>query len=152
MGSLEYVPMFWGPKSWAKWTLRKVEMVLIPPKHLLAFNEPDVPSQANMDPDDAVTLYMQEIMPWSYRGTSLGSPAIAWNLDWMAQFLDGIQKEGGHVDFIVLHWFVSFQIPELLVIHSTHTHEFIGTVLGAICLSSSNTFNPPTRDSESRFG
>jgi hypothetical protein len=118
MGSLEYVPMFWGPKSWAKWTLRKVEMTLIPPKHLLAFNEPDVPSQANMDPNYAVTLYMQEIMPWSYRGTSLGSPAIAWNLDWLAQFLDGVRKKGGHVDFIVLHWFVLF-IPEILVIHDT---------------------------------
>lgn len=42
----------------------------------LSFNEPDVDSQANMDSYYAADLYMQQIQPWTSKGTKLGSPAI----------------------------------------------------------------------------
>jgi Glycosyl hydrolase catalytic core len=101
---VEYVPMFWGPAKWDQWNQRVSEMNKNPPKYLMAFNEPDVDSQANMDPYYAADLYMQQINPWASKGTKLGSPAIVWNLDWMNTFLSQVQSKQGHVDFLCLHW------------------------------------------------
>lgn len=101
----EWVPMFWGSSKWNLWDERVAEMNKKTPKHLLAFNEPDVKGQANMDPNYAAQVYMEQIFPWSKKGVLLGSPAIVWNLDWMATFLSAIEKKGGHVDFVDLHWY-----------------------------------------------
>jgi hypothetical protein len=106
-GDVEYVPMFWGPRYWDKWNQRKAQLNSNPPRHLMAFNEPDVKSQGNMNPYYAAELFMQEIFPFSHRGTKVGSPAIVWNVDWMGTFLDEVRKRGGHVDFICLHWYAS---------------------------------------------
>jgi hypothetical protein len=106
---VEYVPMFWGPSSWSKWNSRLYEMRQRTPKHLMAFNEPDISSQANMNPYYAAQLYMEQIYPWAAKGTQLGSPAIAYNLDWMATFLSEVSKRGGHVDFICIHWYGSWK-------------------------------------------
>lgn len=105
----EYVPMFWGPSKWDKWSARLSEMKKKTPKHLMAFNEPDVRSQSNMDPNYAAQLYMEQINPWGKKGVKLGSPAIVWNLDWMETFLNAVKKKGGHVDFICLHWYGSWK-------------------------------------------
>ena len=48
--NIEFVPMNWGPKYAANWEKRIVQMNAVKPKHILAFNEPDVPTQANMTP------------------------------------------------------------------------------------------------------
>jgi hypothetical protein len=103
---VEFVPMFWGPSKWDQWSSRVDEMNKATPSYLMAFNEPDVESQANMDPSYAAQLYMEQINPWGSKGTKLGSPAIAWSLDWMNTFLSEINNKGGYVDFICLHWFV----------------------------------------------
>lgn len=109
----EYVPMFWGLPHRNLWNQRVAEMNKKPPKHLMAFNEPDVKGQANMDPNSAAQLYMREIYPWAKKGVQLGSPAIVWNLNWMSTFLDAVQKQGGHVDFICLHWYTFSSCPIL---------------------------------------
>jgi len=74
----------------------------------MAFNEPDVPSQSNMDPHYAADVYMQEIQPFASKGTRLGSPAITFNDDWMDTFLNSLSSKGGHVDFICIHWYGSW--------------------------------------------
>ncbi|KAJ7820851.1 hypothetical protein B0H14DRAFT_2833171 [Mycena olivaceomarginata] len=104
----EYVPMFWGSKKWDDWNQRKSEMETTIPEHLLGFNEPDVSTQANMTPSEAVDLWMQEIEPWAANGTNLGSPAIAWDLNWTQSFLTELESRGGHVDFICVHWYGSY--------------------------------------------
>jgi len=104
----EYVPMYWGRTYTNLWQQRVAEMHKKTPKHLMAFNEPDVKGQSNMDPNDAAQLYMQEIYPWGKKGVQLGSPAIVWNLNWMDTFLNAIQQSGGDVDFICLHWYGSW--------------------------------------------
>jgi hypothetical protein len=104
----EYVPMFWGPSKWSLWSQRLSEMHQRKPQALMAFNEPDVSSQSNMDPNYAAQLYMEQINPWKNEGVRLGSPAIVWNLSWMATFLNAVQSKGGHVDFICLHWYGSW--------------------------------------------
>jgi len=105
----EYVPMFWGSKKWDKWNSRKAEMKKKTPKHLLGFNEPDISSQGDMDPNYAAQVWMDEIHPWAAKGVKLGSPAVAWDLNWMKSFLDALKKKGGHVDFITIHWYGSWK-------------------------------------------
>jgi len=102
----EFVPMFWGPSKQSQWRARVAEMKKHKPQHLMAFNEPDVQGQANMDPNYAASVYMKEIYPWSQKGVSLGSPAVVWDLDWMDTFLNAVQQKGGHIDFMCLHWYV----------------------------------------------
>ncbi|KAJ7884801.1 hypothetical protein B0H14DRAFT_2183402, partial [Mycena olivaceomarginata] len=51
-------------------------------EHLLGFNEPDITTQADMNPSNAADLWMQEIQPWTANGTKLISPAVAWDLHW----------------------------------------------------------------------
>lgn len=104
--NVEYVYMFWGPSKMDDWNARLAEMKQNTPAYLLAFNEPDIESQANMDPSSAAQLYMDQINPWASKGTKLGSPAIAWSIDWMSTFLSEVDKKGGQVDFICVHWFV----------------------------------------------
>jgi len=130
----EYVPMFWGPSKWNLWDERLAEMKKNTPKHLMDFNEPDVPSQSHMDPNYAAELFMEQIYPWSKKGTQLGSPAIVWDLSWMATFLSGVEKKGGHVDFICLHWYVLsfFFFP----ISHTQAMNWAGTAPGMILLVS----------------
>jgi len=102
----EFVPMFWGTSKWNLWNQRVAEMKKKTPKHLMAFNEPDVKSQASMDAHYAANVYMKEIYPWAKKGVKLGSPAIVWDLNWMATFLKAVEQQGGHVDFLCLHWYV----------------------------------------------
>ena len=104
--NVEFVPMFWGPSKWSQWSSCLSEMNKKTPQHLLSFNEPDVAGQANMDPNYAAELFMQQIYPWSKKGVQIGSPAVVWNLDWVNTFLNAIKQKGGHVDFICLHWCV----------------------------------------------
>jgi hypothetical protein len=106
----EYVPMYWGPSKRSQWNARVAEMQKKTPKHLMAFNEPDVPSQSGMSTGDAAWLYMDQIYPWAKKGVKLGSPAIVWDLNWMNGFLNDVNKRGGHVDFICLHWCVIYFI------------------------------------------
>ncbi|KAJ7708022.1 glycosyl hydrolase catalytic core-domain-containing protein [Mycena metata] len=105
----EYVPMFWGTSKWDQWSSRKSEMAKKTPQHLLGFNEPDISSQANMSPASAADTWMKEIHPYAAKGVKLGSPAVAWNLDWTASFLAELKKRGGHVDFVTVHWYGSYQ-------------------------------------------
>jgi len=122
----EYVPMFWGPSKWNLWDERLAEMKKKTPKHLMAFNEPDVPSQSHMDPNYAAELFIEQIYPWSKKGTQLGSPAIVWDLNWMATFLSGVEKKGGHVDFICLHWYGSWNDLAGFKSFVTTTHSRFG--------------------------
>jgi len=120
----EYVPMFWGPAQWGKWNARLAEMRARTPKRILAFNEPDIASQSNMNPYYAAQLYMDQIFwPWNSKGILFGSPAIAWNLNWMGTFLSEVRRRGGRVDFVCVHWYGSWRDIEQFksFIRQTHT-------------------------------
>ncbi|KAJ7154903.1 glycosyl hydrolase catalytic core-domain-containing protein [Mycena crocata] len=108
-GKNEYVPMFWGAKKWSKWNARKAEMAKKTPQYLLGFNEPDISSQGDMSPAYAADVWMKEIHPWAANGVKLGSPAVAWDLDWTMKFLAELKKRGGHVDFVSVHWYGSYK-------------------------------------------
>lgn len=104
---VEFVPMFYGPNNWDQWNQRIAEMNKKTPKHILAFNEPDI-SQTAIDPNYAAELFMEQIYPWAKKGVKLGSPGIAFDLNWMSTFYDAVKNKGGHIDFFVCHWYGSW--------------------------------------------
>jgi hypothetical protein len=98
--------MYWGPKYTDLWEQRVKEMEKQAPAHLFFCNEPDVTGQCDMTPSSAAKLFMEQINPWRYKHTKVCSPAIVWDIDWLVTFLGDIEKMGGSVDFICLHWSV----------------------------------------------
>ncbi|KAL2428909.1 hypothetical protein ABEF95_004247 [Exophiala dermatitidis] len=93
------------------------------PFALLGFNEPEIPSQANLDVETASTLWKDVVMPARKKfGLRLGSPGMSSDVGrskpWLDSFLAKIkiqsstndeQQAGGGgtsgIDFLVLHWY-----------------------------------------------
>ncbi|CAF3029511.1 unnamed protein product [Rotaria sp. Silwood2] len=106
VAGMEFVPMLWSTNkghdgnaflSQAKGT-----------RVALGFNEPERADQAGMDPVSAARAWKQYLEPLRAQGTILGSPAIASTnegLNWMQQFLSELDKVGGKIDFLALHWY-----------------------------------------------
>ncbi|KAJ7073579.1 hypothetical protein C8F01DRAFT_1241873 [Mycena amicta] len=75
---------------------------------ILAFNEPDISSQANLTPQAAAALYQQYIHPLSAKGFKLATPAVTnggapTGLTWLDSFLGNCT--GCAYDYIALHWY-----------------------------------------------
>ena len=79
--------------------------------HLLGFNEPDEPNQANMDVAQAIQLWPQLMDT----GLKLGSPAATQYPNsngkqgngplWLSEFMGNISKLNYRVDFICIHYY-----------------------------------------------
>lgn len=67
--------------------------------HLLGFNEPDRPEQANATVAQAISGW-EDLMA---TGLRLGSPGIADNLNWLYSFIDECDKRNYRVDFVAVH-------------------------------------------------
>lgn len=100
--STEYVPMRHnaGWNSWANINNK------IGSTHVLGFNEPDRPDQANMTVDQAIALWPNLLAS----GLRIGSPAPAsanWtsNADWLGQFIERADALQYRVDFVALHFY-----------------------------------------------
>lgn len=84
VSGLEFTPMIWNGVDIDKLAAKVYqEQATI----VLAFNEPDLASQANMDPKIAAQLWIEYLEPLRAHGIKLGSPAVtqggAW---WLKQF------------------------------------------------------------------
>lgn len=101
---VEFVPTIWGPGSVTEAELGNAARS---GKNLLGFNEPDLPGQANMTPEQALDLWPQ----LQKTGLNLGAPAVASDADkpggWLDRFMKGAQERGLRVDFIPVHWYGS---------------------------------------------
>ncbi|KAH9844006.1 glycosyl hydrolase catalytic core-domain-containing protein [Rhodofomes roseus] len=106
--SLEFVPMLWGDRQVSQWensinrTIHNLGVT-----HVLGFNEPDYPTQSNMTPSHAASVWRAQIEPLRSQGVLLGSPTPTsapegkqWLLDWL-----GACNGGCTVDFVALHWY-----------------------------------------------
>ncbi|KKA23149.1 hypothetical protein T310_2875 [Rasamsonia emersonii CBS 393.64] len=106
---VEYVPMLWGTKMFDGWDNAVQQALSSGSKHILGFNEPDMSSQANMSPSEAVQYYKQYITPYADKA-ELGSPAVTnsgssgQGLSWLSEFLDGCGGSCGQ-SFIAIHWY-----------------------------------------------
>lgn len=107
-GGPEYVPMLWGPKFFKDWDSSKA-VGSTGAKYVLGFNEPDIPEQANMSPQEAVTAFKQFLSPLA-KSVAVGSPGVTsseqgnMGLTWMKSFLDICGGDCG-IDFLVVHWY-----------------------------------------------
>ena len=99
-------------------------------KILLGFNEPDNSGQANMSPEEAVSLWHQYILPVaSKHGLRFGSPAISNGPDglpWLKTFMS--ECSDCNVDFVCMHWygpdFNSFK-AQVQAVHSAFNNKNI---------------------------
>lgn len=101
---IEFVPMIWGQGDVNPDALRKAKKS----GHvLLAFNEPDLKSQAVMTVEQALELWPQ----LEATGMRLGSPSPATGADsttsWFGLFMKGVQDKGLRVDFICIHRYMT---------------------------------------------
>jgi Glycosyl hydrolase catalytic core len=101
---VQFVPMIWGAGAVTPSTLSQVRRE---GRYLLGFNEPDMTSQSNMTPAQALSLWPQLMAT----GMQLGSPAVAYDAatpgGWLEQFMSGAAARGYRVNFITLHWYGS---------------------------------------------
>ncbi|KFY30658.1 hypothetical protein V493_01765 [Pseudogymnoascus sp. VKM F-4281 (FW-2241)] len=105
----EYVPMLWGvePVHSHNWQVAATDAIAKGSKHLLAFNEPDLTAQANIDPGTAAAGYKTFMQPFAGKA-KLGSPAVTNGPAPMgiAYFQSFMAACGGcTVDFIPMHWY-----------------------------------------------
>lgn len=140
-----FVPMFWGPRHWDKWSKTKNWMWQHRPKYVIGFNEPDIGSQANMNAYYAADVWMKEIQPWKNRGTNLISPCIAWDQNWMATFLGEVRKRGGRVDAICLHWYGPYTGLNNFKKFVTQAHQRFGKPIWITEIGITSSSHPSTR-------
>lgn len=104
-----FVPMMWGPLPvhTGRWKSNADKAIAAGATHLLAFNEPDLPQQANLTPEQAVEAWREYLEPYAGKA-KLGSPAVCngggeMGLNWLARFLAACS--GCTIDFIAIHWY-----------------------------------------------
>lgn len=77
--------------------------------HVLGFNEPERPDQANMTVDEAIAQWPELLKS----GLRLGSPSPSdGGLEWLYQFIDKCDALNYRVDFIAMHWYMGGQSPQ----------------------------------------
>lgn len=109
---VEYVPMCWGTKSLGQWSKDVNTAISNGATHVLSFNEPDFPEQANIAPAQAAQLHIANVGSLSGK-VKVGSPAITnsniagQGLDWMKSFLAacGGASNNCKIDFLAFHWY-----------------------------------------------
>lgn len=99
-----FIPMIWGAKNMNPKDLAAAKNSNSP--MLLTFNEPELPGQANMSPQEALSHWGQ----LEATGKKLSSPAVSngpEGMQWLDQFMQGAAASGHRVDSISLHWYGS---------------------------------------------
>lgn len=103
--SLAFVPMQWNAHA-----ISSLPQNLDDCKSdtLLLFNEPELPSQANMTASLCAQEWLTHIEPLRKRGVRCGSPGISCAghaVAWLREFWGMVREGGGDVDFWCLHWY-----------------------------------------------
>jgi autotransporter-associated beta strand protein len=95
---LEYVPIRqqrWWPSLTQNWQSRGAN-------HLLGYNEPDQPEQANLSVGDAISSWPDLLAT----GLRVGAPAVSdGGLPWLYDFIDQADAAGLRVDFVPVHYY-----------------------------------------------
>ena len=97
---IEFVPM----RHNAKWDSFKKINQLENVTHVLGFNEPNQPDQANMTVEEALAMWPK----LQASGLRLGSPSpndAERGLKWLYEFMDEADKRGLRVDFVTVHYY-----------------------------------------------
>jgi hypothetical protein len=106
-----YVPTLWStaPDHSTGFADQVETLLASGSKAIFSFNEPDIPSQANMAPGDAASAHKQWLN--QYAGKALvGAPAVSnsniagQGLDWLQSFIDSCAGSC-QIDFCNIHWY-----------------------------------------------
>ena len=112
---VEFVPQDYGKESNTapkyEWTTNAKQAIAKGAKYFLGFGEPEAPDtptmHTNMEPQDAVTLFMSDLQPYAEQGIKIGAPAVLQpdpDLAWLKQFLGLCETAGCKISFIAIHW------------------------------------------------
>ena len=101
--------MMWGPIEvhTSNWNSNADSAIAKGSTHLLGFNEPDLPEQANLTPQQAAASWRTYLEPYAGKA-KLGSPAVCnggglTGLNWLNSFFDACS--GCTIDFVAIHWY-----------------------------------------------
>ena len=109
----EFVPMLWEPSRADKFDS---DLKSSPASYLLSFNEPDIPSQANMNVASAVAGHIQHMNKHASDSVKIGAVSVSngasqdpnapMGLDYLKAFLDQCASSlpSCVVDFCPVHW------------------------------------------------
>ena len=105
--------MLWGEKKFQGWEAAATSALAGGARHLLSFNEPDHPEQANMDSATASAAHIRYLNPYAGQAR-IGSPAVTngdpeagpdgMGLGWLRHFFDRCAGQC-QVDFVAVHWY-----------------------------------------------
>jgi hypothetical protein len=101
--------MLWGSGSTSTWNSNAKAAIAAGSDTLLAFNEPDLSTQSNLDPTTAANLFKQYMQPFACQAR-LSAPAVTnggapMGLTWLGNFLQACS--GCTVDVVPIHWYDS---------------------------------------------
>jgi hypothetical protein len=109
-GGGEFVPMIWGHTG-AEQTANGITSAVATfvsrgQTNVLAFNEPDNPSQSNIPVNTAISLWPSFDNP----GIRVGSPGTAANANpgqaWFSSFMNSLNANASlRADFLAIHWY-----------------------------------------------
>ena len=96
--------------------------------HLLGYNEPERPDQADMTVEQALEQWPQLMES----GLRLGSPApsdAAVGRDWLYEFMDRADELNYRVDYVAMHWYQGEQTPLQFYNRLKQVHERTGRAI-----------------------
>src|ERR1041385_511939 len=115
---LEYAPIRqnrWWPDLNQDWRARGAT-------HLLGYNEPDRPDQANVSAGDAIASWPDLLWP----GLRLGAPAVSdGGLGWLYDFISQADSAGLRVDFVPVHYYRCYGDPGDPAGTANQFHDFL---------------------------
>ena len=128
--SFNYVPLLWGTSSTytSAWDASVKAAASAGSTHLMAFNEPDLSSQANLSPAAAAAAYKTYMQPYAGQ-FKLGAPAVTngangMGLDWLDAFITAC--DGCTIDFVSIHWYDSASNTEYFQDHVSNATSVAG--------------------------
>jgi hypothetical protein len=99
-----YVPIKQS-SGWPSWTAINQKLQV---SHLLGFNEPDRPDQANMTVAQALAAWPE----YMKSGLRLGTPATASPNAWLYEFVDSCKARNWRVDYVAVHAYWGGKTPQ----------------------------------------
>lgn len=127
--AFNYVPMLWGldPLHLPGFDEAVEKALASGSTHILGFNEPDHPEQANLSPQAAADGWFH-LEAYADRA-SLGSPAISnggdpQGISWLTEFLDICSS--CTIDFVAFHWYDSAENFAYFQQHVEDVHAAAG--------------------------
>lgn len=108
---IEFIPMLWGAWGGEDNIRRRIQENVLPAyklgkvHRLLAFNEPDMKSQSNLDVDSVIQEYWPVLQE---SGIPLASPSVGHAFGaWMIDFMKQVKASNNtlRVDYTAIHWY-----------------------------------------------